>query len=144
MSRPGYAMTDPNKLTLLTPGFDRATGAYAEHGVPAPIVAEYLRENRIVCEKNDLNSILFLLTPGVESSKAGTLLSALVRFKELHDDERAARGRAAGVRPPSAAQRYGGHAAARPVRARCTASTATTTPVRCSAGSSGRSICPRW
>ena len=26
---PGYAMTDPNKLTLLTPGFDRATGAYA-------------------------------------------------------------------------------------------------------------------
>jgi ornithine decarboxylase len=82
---PGYAMTDPNKLTLLTPGFDRATGAYAEHGVPAPIVAEYLRDNWIVCEKNDLNSLLFLLTPGVEASKAGTLLSALVRFKALHE-----------------------------------------------------------
>ena len=37
-------------------------------------------------EKNDLNSLLFLLTPGVESSKAGTLLSALVAFKRLHDD----------------------------------------------------------
>ncbi|MCK0195835.1 amino acid decarboxylase [Ancylobacter sp. 6x-1] len=83
---PGFAMTDPNKLTLLTPGFDRATGAYAEHGVPAPVVAQYLRENRIVAEKNDLNSLLFLLTPGVEASKAGTLISGLVAFKKLHDD----------------------------------------------------------
>ncbi|MDE2578613.1 MAG: amino acid decarboxylase [Hyphomicrobiales bacterium] len=81
-----YAITDPNKLTLLTPGFDRKTGAYVEHGVPAPIVAQYLRENRVVPEKNDLNSMLFLLTPGVESSKAGTLISALVAFKRLHDD----------------------------------------------------------
>jgi len=83
---PGYAMTDPNKLTLMTPGFDRRTGAYAEHGVPAPVLAQFLRERRIVPEKNDLNSILFLLTPGLEASKAGTLLSALVRFKSLHDD----------------------------------------------------------
>ena len=37
-------------------------------------------------EKNDLHSILFLLTPGVESSKAGTLLSWLVTFKRLHDE----------------------------------------------------------
>ncbi|HEY0912459.1 MAG TPA: amino acid decarboxylase, partial [Bradyrhizobium sp.] len=82
----GFAMTDPNKLTLLTPGFDRATGGYAEHGIPAPVVAQYLRENRIVAEKNDLNSLLFLLTPGVEASKAGTLISGLVAFKKLHDD----------------------------------------------------------
>lgn len=83
---PNYAMTDPNKLTLLTPGLDRRTGGYEEHGIPAPVLAEYLRENRIVPEKNDFNSILFLLTPGLESSKAGTLLSALVNFKKLHDD----------------------------------------------------------
>ncbi|GAB4064364.1 amino acid decarboxylase [Ancylobacter sonchi] len=83
---PGFAMTDPNKLTLLTPGFDRATGSYAEHGIPAPVVAQYLRENRIVAEKNDLNSLLFLLTPGVEASKASTLISGLVAFKKLHDD----------------------------------------------------------
>jgi ornithine decarboxylase len=83
---PGYAMTDPNKLTLLMPGFDRKTGAYADHGIPAPLLAEYLRENRIVAEKNDLHSILFLLTPGVESSKAGTLLSWIVTFKRLHDE----------------------------------------------------------
>ena len=65
----GFAMTDPNKLTMLTPGFDHATGAYADHGIPAPVVAQYLRENRIVAEKNDLNSLLFLLTPGVEAQQ---------------------------------------------------------------------------
>ena len=80
----GWAITDPNKLTLLTPGF--ADGDYDEHGIPAPVVAEYLRQNRIVPEKNDLNSLLFLLTPGVESSKAGTLLAHLITFKKLHDN----------------------------------------------------------
>ena len=83
---PGYAMTDPCKMTLLTPGFDRTTGGYADHGVPAPVVAEFLRDYQVVPEKNDLNSLLFLLTPGVESSKAGTLLSALASFKRFHDD----------------------------------------------------------
>ncbi len=63
---PNFAMVDPMKLTLLTPGFDRRSGAYEAHGIPAPVVAQYLRENRIVAEKNDLNSLLFLLTPGVE------------------------------------------------------------------------------
>jgi ornithine decarboxylase len=82
----GLAMTDPNKLIVLTPGFDAQTGTYADHGIPAPVVAQYLRENRVVAEKNDLNSLLFLMTPGVESSKAGTLLSALAAFKRLHDD----------------------------------------------------------
>ena len=82
----GFAMTDPCKLTILTPGFEHASGGYAETGIPAPIVAQYLRENRVVPEKNDLNSLLFLLTPGVESSKAGTLISALVAFKRLHDE----------------------------------------------------------
>ena len=86
VSQSGYAMTDPNKLTLLTPGFDRATGTYGDYGVPAPVVAQFLRENRVVPEKNDLNSLLFLLTPGVEYSKAGTLLSTLVAFKRRHDE----------------------------------------------------------
>jgi ornithine decarboxylase/arginine decarboxylase len=97
----GFAITDPTKLTLLTPGFERKTGAYEAHGIPAPIVAQYLRENRVVPEKNDLNSLLFLLTPGVEASKAGSLVSALVAFKRLHDDNAAL----AGVMPEFVAQR---------------------------------------
>ena len=59
------------------------------------MVAQYLRENRVVAEKNDLNSLLFLLTPGVEASKAGTLLSALVGIQAP-----ARRQRAAGRRHP--------------------------------------------
>jgi ornithine decarboxylase len=84
-TQPGYAMTEPCKLTVLTPGFDRRTGTYAEWGIPAPLVAVYLRENRVWPEKNDLNSLLFLVTPGVESGMGGTLLSTLVAFKKLYD-----------------------------------------------------------
>ncbi|MEP7298023.1 MAG: Orn/Lys/Arg decarboxylase N-terminal domain-containing protein [Burkholderiales bacterium] len=86
---PGWAMTDPNKLTLITPGFDRKTGAYAETGVPATLLAAYLRENNIVPEKCDLNSILFLLTPAVEAGKCASLISRLVAFKHLHDADAA-------------------------------------------------------
>jgi ornithine decarboxylase len=81
----GYVMTDPNKLTLVTPGFDRETGGYLDWGVPAPVLAEFLRERGIVPEKNDLNTILFLITPGIEVSKAGTLIAALDDFKRLFD-----------------------------------------------------------
>jgi ornithine decarboxylase len=81
----GYAMVDPNKLTLLTPGIDRKTGEYLEFGVPATVVANYLREERIVPEKCDLNSILFLMTPAEDESKLNTLIAKLVKFKNLWD-----------------------------------------------------------
>ena len=81
----GYAMVDPNKLTLLTPGIDRATGDYLDFGVPATVVANYLREQRVVPEKCDLNSILFLMTPAEDESKLNTLIAKLVKFKDLWD-----------------------------------------------------------
>ena len=81
----GYAMTDPNKLTLVTPGFDHETGGYLDWGVPAPVLAEFLRERGIIPEKNDLNTILFLVTPGIEVSKAGTLITTLLDFKRFFD-----------------------------------------------------------
>jgi arginine/lysine/ornithine decarboxylase len=81
----GYAMVDPNKLTLLTPGIDRLTGDYLDFGVPATVVANYLREQRIVPEKCDLNSILFLMTPAEDESKLNTLIAKLVKFKNLWD-----------------------------------------------------------
>jgi arginine/lysine/ornithine decarboxylase len=81
----GYAMVDPNKLTLLTPGIDRRTGDYLDFGVPATVVANYLREQRIVSEKCDLNSILFLMTPAEDESKLNTLIAKLVHFKNLWD-----------------------------------------------------------
>jgi ornithine decarboxylase len=81
----GYAMVDPNKLALLTPGIDRTTGDYLSFGVPATVVANYLREQRVVAEKCDLNSVLFLMTPADDESKLNTLIAKLVRFKNLWD-----------------------------------------------------------
>jgi len=81
----GYAMVDPNKLALLTPGIDRKTGGYLDFGVPATVVANYLREQRIVPEKCDLNSILFLMTPAEDESKLNSLIAKLVKFKNLWD-----------------------------------------------------------
>jgi len=81
----GYAMVDPNKLMLLTPGINRKTGAYLDFGVPATVLANFLREQRIVPEKCDLNSILFLMTPAEDESKLNTLIAKLVKFKNLWD-----------------------------------------------------------
>jgi len=78
-------MVDPNKLMLLTPGIDRASGKYASFGVPATVVANYLREVQIVPEKCDLNSILFLMTPAEDESKLNALIAKLVKFKNLWD-----------------------------------------------------------
>ncbi|HEY9396392.1 MAG TPA: ornithine decarboxylase [Burkholderiales bacterium] len=83
----GYAMVDPNKLMLLTPGIDRKTGEYLDYGVPATVVANYLREQRVVPEKCDLNSILFLMTPAEDESKLNTLIAKLVKFKNAWDED---------------------------------------------------------
>jgi ornithine decarboxylase len=80
-----YAMVDPNKLMLVTPGIDRGTHEYLDWGVPATVVANFLREERIIPEKCDLNSILFLMTPAEDESKLNTLIAKLVKFKNLWD-----------------------------------------------------------
>jgi arginine/lysine/ornithine decarboxylase len=80
-----YAMVDPNKLMLLTPGIDRQTGDYLDFGVPATVLANFLREQKIAPEKCDLNSILFLMTPAEDESKLNTLIAKLVKFKNLWD-----------------------------------------------------------
>jgi arginine/lysine/ornithine decarboxylase len=49
------------------------------------VVANYLRDQRIVNEKCDLNSILFLMTPAEDESKLNTLIAKLVKFKDLWD-----------------------------------------------------------
>ncbi|MFO6426221.1 hypothetical protein ACLBOM_08810 [Escherichia coli] len=47
------------------------TGEYSDFGVPATILAHYLRENGIVPEKCDLNSIR-LMNSGGKPREAGT------------------------------------------------------------------------
>jgi len=83
----GYAphqyFIDPCKLLLTTPGIDAASGEYADFGIPATILANYLRENGVVPEKCDLNSILFLLTPAEDMGKLQQLVARLAQFETL-------------------------------------------------------------
>jgi len=77
----------PNKLLLTTPGIDVTTGEYERFGIPANILATFLREHGVVPEKCDLNSILFLLTPAETLTKMQNLVAHLVRFEELIRDD---------------------------------------------------------
>lgn len=87
----GYAreqyFVDPCKLLLTTPGTDAETGEYTDFGIPATILAHYLRENGIVPEKCDLNSILFLLTPAESSEKLAQLVAMLGQFEQHIEDD---------------------------------------------------------
>lgn len=78
----GQYLIDPCKLLLTTPGIDAASGEYTRFGIPATILANYLRENGIVPEKCDLNSILFLLTPAESAEKMAHLVAMLVQFEQ--------------------------------------------------------------
>ncbi|MFT8414161.1 MAG: ornithine decarboxylase [Oenococcus oeni] len=83
----GYAddqyFVDPNKFMLTTPGINVENGEYENFGIPATILASYLREHGIIPEKNDLNSILFLMTPAETQYKMDNLVSQIVKFESL-------------------------------------------------------------
>lgn len=87
----GYAddqyFVDPCKLLLTTPGIDADSGRYTNFGIPATILAHYLRENGIVPEKCDLNSILFLLTPAESEEKLARLVAMLAQFERHIEDD---------------------------------------------------------
>lgn len=83
----GYAenqyFVDPCKFLLTTPGINTETGEYEDFGVPATVLANYLRWWGVVPEKCDLNSILFLLTPSLSSAKITSLTTQIARFERL-------------------------------------------------------------
>ena len=74
---------DPCKLLLTTAGIDPETSEYADFGIPATLLANFLRENGIVPEKCDLNSILFLLTPAEDMAKIRHLVAQINRFERF-------------------------------------------------------------
>ena len=82
----GQYFIDPCKFQLITPGINVETGEYEDFGIHANILANYLRENRIIPEKCDLNTILFLMTPAESKEKMDALVDQLVRFEELIND----------------------------------------------------------
>ena len=81
----GYAMLDPTKVTVLTPGI-AGDGTLAEFGIPACIVSAYLDEHAsVVVEKTQDYSILFLFSIGVTRGKWGSLVTCLFDFKRDFD-----------------------------------------------------------
>ncbi|HCD08530.1 MAG TPA: putative ornithine decarboxylase [Lactobacillus sp.] len=80
----GQAMIDPLKITVITPGIDIKNAQYQDNGIPGPVVAEFLMEKRIIRAKDDLNSLLFLLTPGDSKEELDLLLDAFLEFERFY------------------------------------------------------------
>lgn len=83
----GEAMLDPLKITVKTPGIDVKNSRYEKDGIPGPVVAEFLMEKRIIRAKDDLNSLLFLLTPGDTKKELDILLDAFLEFEKFYDED---------------------------------------------------------
>jgi arginine decarboxylase len=79
-----YCMLDPIKVTTLTPGVGR-DGRLEARGIPAAIVTKFLGTRGIVVEKTEPYSILTLFSVGITKGKWGSLVAALMQFKELYD-----------------------------------------------------------
>ena len=72
------------KVTITTPGID-AQGTFAEQGIPAQIVTQFLDTLRIEVEKTGDYTILVLFSIGFTKGKWGTLLDGLMAFKRAYD-----------------------------------------------------------
>ncbi|HTO69749.1 MAG TPA: Orn/Lys/Arg decarboxylase N-terminal domain-containing protein [Myxococcota bacterium] len=79
-----YCMLDPIKVTTLTPGIGR-DGKPTKEGIPASLVTAFLGTQGIVVEKTEPYSFLALFSVGITRGKWGSLVAALMRFKELYD-----------------------------------------------------------
>ena len=82
----GYAdeqyFVDPCKFLLTTPGISLENGEYEDFGIPATILANYLRENGIIPEKCDLNSNLILDSLRQKLSQMQTLVAQIALFEK--------------------------------------------------------------
>jgi len=81
-----YTMLDPTKVSLICPGLEDS-GQPASFGIPAGLVARFLRERGVVIEKTGFYSILALFSIGVTDSKSSTLLTELLNFKRHLDSD---------------------------------------------------------
>jgi len=82
---PGYAMLDPIKVTVLTPGVEK-DGSLSSWGIPAALLVKYLDNEGIINEKAGDYSILFLFSIGITKGKWGTLTTRFFSFKTLFDE----------------------------------------------------------
>ncbi|MEI3477911.1 MAG: Orn/Lys/Arg decarboxylase N-terminal domain-containing protein [Bilophila sp.] len=79
-----YCMLDPIKVSVTTPGVAQ-DGHLEEWGIPAALLTAYLDQQGIVVEKTTDFTILFLFSIGITKGKWGTLVDALLKFKQAYD-----------------------------------------------------------
>ena len=79
-----WVMLDPIKVSILGPGMDE-TGKMQNHGVPAALVSNYIYYEGIVPTRTTDFQLMFLFSMGITKGKWGTLLNALLNFKNLYD-----------------------------------------------------------
>jgi arginine/lysine/ornithine decarboxylase len=80
----GYCMLDPIKVSVVAPGVAN-DGSLEKMGIPAMLVADYLDQRGVYLEKTTDFTMLFLFSIGVTKGKYGTLINALLHFKEDYD-----------------------------------------------------------
>jgi arginine/lysine/ornithine decarboxylase len=80
----GYCMLDPIKVSVVAPGVN-LDGSLATSGIPAMLVTAFLSRRGIQVEKTTDFTILVLFSLGITRGKFGTLVNALLRFKEAYD-----------------------------------------------------------
>jgi arginine decarboxylase len=79
-----FAMLDPTKVTLTSPGMS-ADGEYAARGIPAVVIQKYLAEHRVIVEKTSLYATLFIFTIGMPRGAWRPLIATLEQFKADYD-----------------------------------------------------------
>ena len=80
-----YCMLDPIKVSVVAPGVAN-DGSFEKIGIPAMLVANYLDQRGVYLEKTTDFTMLFLFSLGVTKGKYGTLINALLHFKEDYDE----------------------------------------------------------
>ena len=87
-----YYLLDPTKVTILTPGVNSPglintdEVELKDDGIPAKIVAQFLESRKINIAKGGDYIILVLFSVGNSKGKWGTLLEALLGFKDFYDN----------------------------------------------------------
>lgn len=80
----GYCMLDPIKVSVVMPGI-ATNGSLEATGIPATLVTAFLSLRGIQVEKTTDFTILFLFSLGITKGKYGTLINALLKFKDAYD-----------------------------------------------------------
>lgn len=80
----GYCMLDPIKVSVVMPGV-ATDGSLEATGIPASLVTAFLSQRGIQVEKTTDFTILFLFSLGITKGKYGTLINALLKFKDAYD-----------------------------------------------------------